>query len=76
MNIRSIGDIDQLFAAANDHLVEAVLEIKDLLNESTPEAVWAVFMAELSSRLENSDCNFETVAALHGAALILLARQS
>lgn len=76
MNTSDVSALDQLFAAANDHLSEATLAVGDLLEESTPEAVWRGFVNEFLGRFQSNDCDFRTVAAVHAAALIRLARQS
>jgi len=76
MNTSDLSALDQLFAAANDHLSEATLDVGDLLEESTPEAVWRGFVNEFLGRFQSNDCDFRTVAAVHAAALIRLARQS
>lgn len=71
-----IAAIDQLFMAANDHLSEELLHIKDFLSEMSPEALWHGYVTALTARLQSGDCAYETVAATHAAALIRLARQS
>lgn len=76
MNTSDLGALDQLFAAANDHLSEATLAVGDLLKESSPELVWRGFVNEFLGRFQSDDCDFRTVAAVHAAALIRLAGQS
>lgn len=76
MNTRDLGALDQLFAAANDHLSEAVLTIKDMVDEHSPEEVWDRFIRILTARIEAGESDIKTIVHIHATALIRLARQS
>lgn len=74
--MNNVSSIDQLFAAANDHLSQELQSIGGLLDKASPELVWDSYGRQLLARFESGDCNFRTVAAVHVAAVIRLARQS
>ncbi|SLF32714.1 Uncharacterised protein [Mycobacteroides abscessus subsp. bolletii] len=76
MNIRELGAIDQLFAAANEHLSEALISIKDMVDEHGPEEVWDKFIQSLTARIESGESDIRTIVHIHATALIRLARQS
>jgi hypothetical protein len=76
MNTSDLGALDQLFAAANDHLSEAVVTVKEMVDEHGPEAVWAKFIRVLNARIEAGDSDIQTIVHIHATALIRLARQS
>lgn len=71
-----MSSIDQLFATANDHLNQELAVIADLLADASPELVWDRYGREILARLESGDCNYRTVAAVHVAAVVRLARKS
>ncbi|MDM3911009.1 hypothetical protein QRK82_24005 [Mycobacteroides abscessus] len=70
MNIRELSAVDQLFAAANDHLSEAVITVKEMVE------VWDRFIRVLTERIEAGDSDIKTIVHIHATALIRLARQS
>ncbi|AMU64813.1 Uncharacterised protein [Mycobacteroides abscessus subsp. massiliense] len=76
MNIRELSAVDQLFAAANDHLSEAVITVKEMVDAHGPEEVWDRFIRVLTERIEAGDSDIKTIVHIHATALIRLARQS
>ncbi|QSM03875.1 hypothetical protein PROPHIGD91-2_18 [Mycobacterium phage prophiGD91-2] len=74
--MNNVSSIDQLFATANDHLNQELAVIADLLADASPELVWDRYGREILARLESGDCNYRTVAAVHVAAVVRLARRS
>ncbi|WP_457160595.1 hypothetical protein [Mycobacteroides abscessus] len=76
MNPYETNMVDQLFASADDTLNQMLVEMRELLMESSPELIRGSFTIGMADRAEAEGYNQQTSFGLLGAALIRLARQS